>query len=453
MTEQTLDIRLLERRILSACLARDKAIINTVITHITLADFTEPSHRQIFNLILDIFIDGEIPTMYKIGERARATKQDCVLSDLHRISAPDVNLINHANVKADCEELRDNAARYNLVKIGNLISKTAAHRNGKTTKELTNSLYSQMLEMLTSEQSGGLMSLGEAIGRTEDMQREYQAKNQYTRLKTGFEKLDDIYIMQPGKVTVLAAYTSCGKSALALCIANNMIQAGIPVLYVSIEMSHADIVYRLASMNGDTNLMALVRGNIQGLGNHPGLAKLSRYFDNLHIADLDMVSEVEIVLLMQQHMLRYPDTGLVIIDYLQNIDCEREPRASRHLQMSSIMRYLRASAKKLKVNTIIVSQLARPEIRDGKFRMLTPYDLKESGDIENTTDAIILINRLPGNKEPGKWHALVNVRKQRQGMEGIVEMQFDGPHVRFKESLIPSDIMDEITKPPRGKKQ
>jgi len=310
-----------------------------------------------------------------------------------------------------------------------------------------------MLEMLTADQSGGIMSLGEAISKTEDMQREYYAKNQYARLKTGFEKLDDILIMQPGKVTILAAYTSCGKSALALCIANNMVQKGIPILYITVEMSHSDIVYRLASMNGDTNLTSLVRGNVQGLGNHPGLKMLAPFFENFHIADLDMTSEIEIVLLMQQHMLRYPDTGLVVIDYLQNVDCERHPRLSRHLQMSAIMRYLRAATKKLKVNLLLISQVSRPEIRDGKFRMLTKYDLKESGDIENTTDMILLINRLPdvSATPPGKWLALLDVHKQRMGSTGIVEMAFTKQYVRFHESLVPSDIMDEITKKPSRK--
>jgi len=285
------------------------------------------------------------------------------------------------------------------------------------------------------------MDLREAIERTQKMQDERTATNSYARLKTGFSKLDEMLVIGPGKVIVVGGYTSHGKSALALCIANNMMLEGIPVLYITIEMDYSDIVYRLAAMNGQFNLSSLVRGHAPKIRQIDGIKAIAPHIDNFHLVDLDAASEVEVVLHMQQHMIRHPDTGLIVIDYIQNVDCERYPRLSRHLQVSTIARYFRSAAKRLKVPTMVVSQLARPEKRDGKFRMATIFDLKESGDIETSADAIILINRL--DLESQDWYAIIDLAKQRMGQRGRVDMYFTGRHVRFEEQAIPNVELEE----------
>ena len=110
--------------------------------------------------------------------------------------------------------------------------------------------------------------------------------------------------------------------------------------------------------------------------------------------------------------------------------------------MASIARFFRATAKKLKVPVFLLSQLSRPDRKDGKRRLAGNWDLKESGDIENTADAIVLINKL-ANDDESNWDAMIHVSKQRMGRKGMVGFHFIGEHVRFEEQLIPGEKIKE----------
>jgi len=440
-TADTRAINELERRILGACLQRRPEAANQILATIKADFFVDPARKSIFNIILDIIIDGETPTRHSIIERAKVLKQEFVIEEVTKLTVADYG--SSGAMKADCTELRDMGLRYQLVSIGNTISRKAGLKNGQTTAELTHELYNGMLALLLQDQSGGIMTLDSAVERTEKTQDEYRAADFYGRLKTGFLNLDATFNLLPGKMTVVGGSTSNGKSAFVLAIANNMIRAGIPVLYVSIEMDYADIVYRMAAMNGETGLGTYLSGAVHNLQAAPAILEIAPFMANLHICDMDSATESEIVLIMQQHMIRYPETGLIIIDYLQNVDCDRHPKLSRHLQVSSIAKYFRSAAKRIKAPVFLVSQLARPEKRDGKFRLANNWNLKESGDIENTADAIILINRL-GDEKQEDWFAVVHVSKQRMGRRGMISFYFTGKNVLFEEQPLPPGIKEQI---------
>jgi len=424
-----------ERAIIGCCLLDHRARV-TVLSRIKRDDFYEPSHRIMYGAIEEISATGGKPDIVTVSNYLIDRNESAAVTNISGTTAvvPSVrNAEHYANI------VREAAQKRKLIQIGHQISASAAMQNGISVKALTASLYDDMLDMLTLDQSTGAMDLKEAIQRTQSMQDEYNKADYYSRMKTGFAELDQILNLLPGTMTAIGAKTSAGKSAFALNVCNNMVRTGIPILYVSIEMGYADVVYRLGAMNGETSMSTFVTGRVGNLVDEPGLKSLTGHLEDFHMCDLDQASEVEIVLLMQQHMMRYPRTGLIVIDYLQNVDCERLPRSSRHLQLSGIARYFRSAAKRLKVPVFLLSQVKRSDLPD-KFRMLSVHDFKESGDIENTCDAALLINRIPS--EDYDWYAWFDVCKQRQGRRGKIEMQFTGSKCSFQEQAVPLEVLD-----------
>lgn len=429
-----------ERAILGCCLINKAARI-AVLSRIKPRDFYHPPHRIFYEAIQNISSSGGSPDYVSV------TNYLMDRGNLESVGGGEyvagiTNVVPSVrNAEHYCEIVKEDSQKRELIRIGNQISKSAAMKNGVSVKALTSSLYDDMLNMLTVDQSSGAMDLREAIKRTQTMQDEYIAADYYSRLKTGFHELDQVLHLLPGKMTTIGAKTSCGKSALALNVCNNLVKRSIPILYISIEMDYADVVYRLGAMNSEISMSTFVTGRVGNLADTPGLKALSGHLEDFHLCDLDQASEVEIVLLMQQHMMRFPSTGLIVIDYLQNVDCERQSRAPRHLQMSGIARYFRSALKRLKVPGFLISQVRRSEAST-KYRLLTVHDFKESGDIENTSDAAILINRIP-SEDRRSFYAIVEIAKQRQGEAGgLIDMKFDGSRQVFWEQDIPDDVLD-----------
>ena len=431
-----------ERYALACCMESENGLL-TVLDILDAEDYAHPPHRLMHKAFEALWEAGTIPDIITLSDQLRRDGNLEAVGPEYVIGMPTV-VGTAANARHYARIVKEKSNLRKLVKIGHMMSATAGRSNGKSSKEITNEFYGRMLDVLSNERED-IIDLEKAIREASEIQKKWFERDMYGRLKTGFPILDSVYTMQPETLTTVGGYTSCGKSAFVLNIANNMIHAGIPVLYITLEISRRVILYRLAALNSQVVVTSYVRGYVKDLESDPGIRAVREFKGLFFIADFDHASEVDIVLAMQRHMTRHPDTGLIIVDYLQNVDCERHPNESRHRQISSIMRYFRGAAKRLGIPIMVVSQLSRPQRRDGKFRPASRYDLKESGDIETNSDMILLINRLATEEDKStEWHAVIDVSKQNMGITGHVEMYFIGKHMRFEEQSIPPEIKAEL---------
>lgn len=434
-----------ERSCLGCCLQGewDEGSLIAVLTELSEDDFYHPQHRYIFKAICSLQQKGVVTDLITL------TNELMVSGNLNSGGGADYiaglgGVIATINLTLSYTEIvQEHSQMRKLERLGNELVAFATRPKEKKSREIGTWGTDRLFQILNRDKARGSVDLAQAIKNVDAAQREYHKHDYYNRLRTGFSGLDNMVTMLPGKVYCLAGYTSQGKSAFAMCVASNMIQNDIPVQYISIEMDEMDMVYRMACVNEEgSDLGALTRGDIRDIANHPGLQSTAKYHKNLHICDLEDASELEIGILMQQQIMRNPETGLIIIDYLQNIDCERNPRLNRHLQLSSVGRYFRKMAKRLKVPVLLLSQLRRPVTKDGKRTFATIYDLKESGDIENTVDGIFLIHRLQFG-QCKDWYGFVQIAKQRMGVTGQIGVYFTGMETKFEEVAIPDDVLED----------
>ena len=134
---------------------------------------------------------------------------------------------------------------------------------------------------------------------------------------------------------------------------------------------------------------------------------------------------------------KYPDLGMIIIDYLQLI--EDKTMLDRNQAISGISRGLKSLARELNVPIISLSQLSRKvEDRTDKRPMLS--DLRESGAIEQDADVVMFVHRegYYDKENPElKNKAQIIVAKQRNGPVGEVDLLFFGATTKFKNKMKP----------------
>ncbi len=264
-----------------------------------------------------------------------------------------------------------------------------------------------------------------------------------TGIPTGFRDFDArIGGLQRGELIIVAGRPGMGKTAFAQAIVLNAARAGYGAAFASLEMTAGQIGMRLIS--GETGIESrdLRRGRLQDR-DFPrivsGVGRLGSL--NIHVLDSDR-SWVRLKSKIRALKLRQPEIAVIAVDYIGLIDGETDK--DRYLEIGMISAECKELAKILSIAIILCSQLNRAvENRTDKKPQLS--DLRESGNLEQDADLVLLLNRpsyYDPTFEPSEL-TILDVAKNRQGPLGPIKISFNGATVLFTdwtEPPAPRDI-------------
>lgn len=243
-----------------------------------------------------------------------------------------------------------------------------------------------------------------------------------------------------GKVIVLAARPSIGKTSLAQQIGISIAEGGDGVLMLSQEMSEGELVDRAAANLAEVNLSSIIEGKMtkQDWPRVSEAIERSRALP-VFIDEQPSLSLLDIRTKVRLVKKRCPKLGLVVLDYLQ-LCASSNQRDSRHHQIEAISRGLKSMAKELDVAVLLLSQINRDVTKSDREPTLS--DLKESGAIEEDADVVILLQP-KGNLPDGSQLLAAILAKNRQGKRGRVALSFRGANQRWVESA--ADVSSRVT--------
>ncbi len=254
-------------------------------------------------------------------------------------------------------------------------------------------------------------------------------------IQTGFRSLQKFVHLVPGNVMIVAGRTSMGKTALALDIALNVCQQGKTVGFFSYEMTAHEIMDRIVAGRLGVSTRVLQQGKLDDklytrLGKTlDEINGYSLFIDNNPDRSLDMfVSRARRMKL--EHGL-----DLLVLDYLQLLfTTAKFAQQSRVQMVSHVSNTLKSLAMELNCPIIALAQLSRKtEDRPNKRPQLA--DLRESGEIEQDADQVLMLYREGYYEEDCENPNLTDVfiRKNRQGETGQIQLHFDSDHMTFRE--------------------
>jgi replicative DNA helicase len=211
-------------------------------------------------------------------------------------------------------------------------------------------------------------------------------------LKTGFSLFDDYYLLRPGTMTVIAAFTSVGKTALAMNITEAVARQGIPCAYYSLEMGKVELAARMmsASLGVSANVIMNRRLSEEQM---TAFEKTAREYERMPIV-FDDRSTVSFERTMRsiRTLVATKHIKLAVIDYLQIYGQVKEDAEE---SISYMARTIKNVAKETGIPIIALSQLNRSDCHPS-IKML-----RGSGQIEESADNVVLIDRpeaYPDNK-------------------------------------------------------
>lgn len=339
-----------------------------------------------------------------VGACARYPEQKAAILDCAQECEAECIRITRENVENWTQIIREQAA---LTRFQSLALQAGS---ALTTFADLPDLYSQMGEALTLDrEEQDFKPIGELV---DDYIRTLDKKAEY--LPTGIGVLDRNLHLSPGNLFIIGGRPSAGKTALSLQMACEQARRGLRVCYFSLEtdpdtLAARIIANRLAAPLADVKAKRVPQSELDYLAD---LHKLPLYIRSASGKGVGWVKA------QAQRM----KAQAVYIDYLQLLADGKAK--DRYQQITGISIALHELAQTTGILVVALAQLNR----NAAHAAPSTADLKESGQLEQDADAILLLS---GDKE--RYQAIL--AKNKEGRVGEIPLTFDKPRQRFLEII------------------
>lgn len=267
-------------------------------------------------------------------------------------------------------------------------------------------LYSKMGEALTLDREDqDFKPIGELV---DNYVRKLNEKPKY--IPSGIPVLDKHLHLSPGNLFIIGGRPSAGKTALSLQMACEQARRGFRVCYFSLEtdpdtLTARVIANRLAVPLADVKNKSVPQSDLDGLAE---LHKLPLFIRSASGRGVGWVKA------QAQRM----KAQVVFIDYLQLLADGKAK--DRYQAITGISIALHELAQTTGILVVALAQLNR----NAAHASPSTADLKESGQLEQDADAILLLS------SDGEAYQCV-LAKNKEGKIGEVPLTFDKTRQRF----------------------
>lgn len=211
----------------------------------------------------------------------------------------------------------------------------------------------------------------------DDAKERYDNWGKMQGLSTGFPSIDMLTLgLVGGELVIVAGQTSRGKTLLSMNIANNVAKTGKTVLFVTLEMTHAELTSRYMYVNGgvDNPDFSEVATNTLFQAN-----------DELDWKDIDgLIKNAKEEL----------NVDLVVIDHLHYFTRELQNVAE---DLGRITKEFKKNAIRYDIPIILISHVRKM----GRDEQLSGESLRGSSLIAQDADVVLMVDRDPETNRMG----------------------------------------------------
>lgn len=228
---------------------------------------------------------------------------------------------------------------------------------------------------------------------------------------TGYNCLDEkLERLGPGRFVVIGARAGVGKTQFMCQLIANMITLKTKCLVLSYEMDENEYMRRISGilLGKPHHLLAKSRQHSDEFKEYAEkkIASDKEYMKNLYIVNCCGKTAEGLDMIIEQFILEHGD-AVVFLDHL-GLVAEHQKVSSPRERVSYNSNYMKILAMKYKICLVSAAQLNR-ELEYRKDKKPQISDLKESGDIEQDADQVLLLSRRDDSS------FLVSIQKNRHG--------------------------------------
>ena len=434
-----------EQSVLGGLLLHNESWDN-VVNILSSNDFYQAAHRIIYDAIVTLLEHDKPAGILTVKEQVIKTHDEDSIGGFTYLAQIADNTPSVSNIETYAKHVRELSIYRQLIKIGRELADNAFQPKDIEVNELLDLSERKIFEIAeqVSRNKQEITNIKDILKDVVNRVHEMQEKKGFKGLETGFGELDKLTSgLQNGDLVIIAGRPSMGKTALSMNIVEHVaIHNSTPVAVFSLEMPTEQLVIRMISSFGRIDSSKLRDGDMSEVDWNSFNHAVRAFEENTILIDeTPSITPTEIRAKCRRLKRKYPDLGLIMVDYLQLMTVHGKSE-NRVQEISEISRSLKALAKEINVPVIALSQLNRgveSRTKTGKGRMPQMADLRESGSIEQDADIIGFIYRdevyhddaYTNPEETGK--ADLRIAKHRNGATGNIKLAFIGQYARFED--------------------
>ena len=411
VTEDALTPRILdaEQAVLGSMLI-EESLVGPVIAEVEDSDFTFSLYRTIFQAMKQLFRAGEVVDPVTVCNKLGS--DDSIRTTVLQLMEITPTA---ASIWAYVPIMKEQARLWRLKELGAKLHDAQHMDDAKT-------ILAEMNKCLVMKSKVKRYSAQDVLLIFADRHAE---GNHPDYIPWGLAKVDDQVCAERGDFVIIGGTPSSGKTALAIQFAWHM-STSRRVGFYSLETNEVKLADRSVSGLAEIHMGDIKRSKLTmeqwnrfaGLGDRIGQCQI----DFIPAAGFT-VDDIEADALANRY-------DVIFIDYLQLI---RVPGRfyNRTEAVTDISIDLHRISQGRGITVVALSQLSRESYQEKSPSM---YHLRESGQLEQDADIIMLLYRNPTNEAPNLRG--LKIAKNKDGPIGEVFLDFDGTVQTFK----PSDI-------------
>jgi replicative DNA helicase len=410
----------------------DPSTLHEAVQVLRASDFFRDIHGVIWTAIVELYDQGLPVDVVTVSEElSRANKLESV-GGFNAVASFAESVPHTVNALYWAQIVRQKSLARRLIMAGEETLKES-YSNNHSAEELLSRAERRLFE-IAMDQGRATARDGAALAKAAWDRMERRHAGEVTGIRTGFPVLDRLTEgLRPAALYILAARPSQGKTSLAMNVCETVVfKQGGAALFISLEMDYEELSDRLLSSQSGVSAKKIKTPRLLSQEETKSLEQAYEQISGcrLIVEDDPRRSMSQIAASTRFHRAKN-DIALVVIDYLSLIDGQARKGESRQEEVARVSRQLKALAREVKLPLLVLHQLNRnSENREDRRPRLA--DLRESGQIEQDADVVMLLHRPDFyDKDDRPGQADVLVAKNRTGATGPVRLAFIDELTRF----------------------
>lgn len=416
--------------ILLAAIEEDVGAVEDMVGLMQSSDFYHADNAALFEAILTCREQGMPVDVLTVGIAQRVLPSGALTLGYAATLTNEVP--SRANWRTYAGHVQKMATLRKVVQLGAIA--TEMRHDQLPTDEIIASCQQAMADLRDLQSGGkaGYKLMADVLPKVLDTMDDVLNDKAPPKLSTGLVDLDKLIgFLRPKSMVVIAGRPGSGKTMLGLQIVNHIAIRGAGVgLIISLEMGEEELTVRtIASQGGiDLRRMEEVKCLEREEWDRIGLAASKIQGAKLYLNDTPGLT-MPVIRNEARKLQREEGLDILMIDYLGlvGVDGKTMNRGEAVAKISIATKNL---SKELGIPVLVLAQLNRnPASRPGKKPQAS--DLRDSGQIEQDADAVILVHHDPESEMGEQGVTELILDKGRQAPPGSCLVQRQGQFARF----------------------
>lgn len=387
--------------VLGSLLIDPAGLAGEIFNRVSPEDFRDESYRALFSAARELFLAGSALDPVTISDRAGGGHEP-LLAEVMRMTPTAGNWEAYVEILLKQSRLGE------------------AHACGF---ELANARDIGEIGPILDRLNGLVVGRSErrAVGMKEAMRsffdRHQGEPPQY--LKWGMPALDEKLYCEPGDFVILGGYPSAGKTILGVQFALQLARMGKRVGFFSLETKPEKLTDRLMSHQAQVPMDRIKLNRLSS----DEWKRCSRAAEENYALNLEQVPAAGMTAAAIQAYALSRRYDTVVIDYIQLVRGSSR-RDDLHATVTEVSMALHEMAQRFGITVIALAQLSRPDKTMKNPPPPTMSSLKESGQLEQDADIILLLYQ----EDPNDYRSnrILKLAKNKEGERSRILLEFHG---------------------------